>query len=60
LAEVKIVSTIDTRLRRFDLAVQNLLLKAGWLGADDRLTKFYPASTNNYTAAPAQGCPQRH
>jgi NTE family protein len=60
LAEVKIVSTIDTRLRRFDLVQQNLLLKAGWLGADDRLSKFYPARSNNYATAPAQGCPQRH
>ena len=60
LDEVKTVSGISTRLCRFSLSQQNLLLKAGWLGADDRLSKFYPASANNYAAAPVQGWPQRH
>ncbi|MFM7611717.1 MAG: patatin-like phospholipase family protein [Alphaproteobacteria bacterium] len=59
LEEVEVVSAISTRLCRFDLSQQNLLLKAGWLGADDRLSKFYPANANNYAAAPLQGWPQR-
>lgn len=57
--EVAVVSSIHTRLCRFNLAQQNLLLKAGWLGADDRLSTFYPADANSYTAAPIEGWPER-
>ncbi|MFN9090557.1 MAG: patatin-like phospholipase family protein [Alphaproteobacteria bacterium] len=57
--EVRIVSGIHTRLARLDLPEQNLLLKAGWLGADDRLSKFYPAGANSYRAAPIGGWPER-
>ena len=59
LDEVRIVSGINTRLERFELPEQNLLLKAGWLGADDRLSTFYPADANSYTAAPIEGWPAR-
>lgn len=60
LDEVKIVSGISTRLCRFSLSQQNLLLKAGWLGADDRLAGFYPANIHNYAPAPLPGWPVRN
>lgn len=59
LDEVRIVSAIDTRLARFNLEQQNLLLKAGWLGAAARLRAFYPASGNGYLDASDQGWPSR-
>jgi NTE family protein len=57
--EVRIVSAIDTRLARFNSRQQNLLLKAGWLGAASRIRKFYAANDNGYVDAPDEGWPIR-
>lgn len=57
--EVRIVSAIDTRLARFNARQQNLLLKAGWLGAAARIRSCYPGSSNGYVDLPDQGWPVR-